>query len=272
MDGHTGSEAQATSRLRGRETQLRTLCDQLDAVQAGRGGLVLVLGQAGLGKTALLDVAEGMSGERGIRVFRGTGDAAAQVIPFGPLLEALVSAHDAPVAAASLRDLSQSPDQRFWLLRELQESLERAALRAPVLILVDDLQWADAATLAALGTLPRQSTPARALECADRAGQEARASASSCQLRAAGRRLRARLARMRSSGVVPPQMPSFSPVCIAKSRQCCLTVHSWQSRSARETCLLTALPTATGKNRSGSALRQALAARQLLAYSIILRP
>ena len=54
-----------------------------------------------------------------------------------------------------LRDLSQSPDQRFWLLRELQEFLERAALRTPVLISVDDVQWADAATLAALGTLPR---------------------------------------------------------------------------------------------------------------------
>ena len=50
-----------------------------------------------MGKTALLDVAESMSGERGIRVFRGTGDAAAQVIPFGPLLEALASGHDAPV-------------------------------------------------------------------------------------------------------------------------------------------------------------------------------
>ena len=146
MDVHTGSEAQPAFRLRGREAQIQALRDQLDAVQAGRGGIVLVVGQAGLGKTALLDAAESMSGERGIRVLRGTGDAAAQVIPFGPPLEALVSAHDAPVAAASLRDLSQSPDQRFWLLRELQESLERTALRAPVLILVDDLQWADAAT------------------------------------------------------------------------------------------------------------------------------
>ena len=163
MDVHPGSEAQATYRLRGREVQIQTLCNQLDAVQAGRGGIVLVMGQAGMGKTALLDAAASMSGERGIRVLRGAGDAAAQVIPFGPLLEALVSAHDAPVAPASLRDLSQSPDQRFWLLRELQESLERAALRAPVLILVDDLQWADAATLAALGTLPRQLATHRIL-------------------------------------------------------------------------------------------------------------
>ena len=72
MDVHTGSRAQATFRLRGREVQIETLCNQLDAVQAGRGGIALVVGQAGMGKTALLDAAEGMSGERGIRVFRGT--------------------------------------------------------------------------------------------------------------------------------------------------------------------------------------------------------
>jgi DNA-binding CsgD family transcriptional regulator len=85
------------------------------------------------------------------------------VIPFGPLLEALVSARDAPVDPAVLRDLSQSPDQRFWLLREVQESLERAALRAPMMIAIDDVQWADEATLAALLTLPRQLASHRIL-------------------------------------------------------------------------------------------------------------
>ncbi|HEY1823221.1 MAG TPA: AAA family ATPase [Trebonia sp.] len=149
--------------LHGRRAQVEALRDQLDAVRAGRGGTVLVTGLAGLGKTVLLDVAEGMARERGIRVFRGAGDAAARVIPFGPLLEALVSAHDAPVNPAVLRDLSQSPDQRFWLLRELQESLERAALRTPLLILIDDMQWADEATLAALVTLTRQLAPHRIL-------------------------------------------------------------------------------------------------------------
>ena len=88
---------------------------------------------------------------------------AGQVIPFGPLLEALVSAPDAPVDPAVLRDLSHSPDQRFWLLREMQEALERAALRAPVLISLDDVQWADPATLAALGSLTRQLAAHRIL-------------------------------------------------------------------------------------------------------------
>jgi DNA-binding NarL/FixJ family response regulator len=160
---HAGGEPPATLPLRGRQVQLKTLSDQLDALQAGRGGTVLLTGVTGMGKTALLGAAESMARERGIRVFRGTGDIAGQVVPLGPLLEALVSVPDAPVDPAVLRDLSQSPDQRFWLLREMQEALERAALRAPVLISVDDVQWADAATLAALGTLPRQLTTHRIL-------------------------------------------------------------------------------------------------------------
>jgi len=149
--------------LRGRQVQVEALGEQLDALRAGRGGTVLVSGQAGLGKTVLLDAAAAMARERVIRVFRGGGDAAARVIPFGPLLEALVSTADAPVNPAVLRELSRSPDQRFWLLRELQESLERAALRAPLLISVDDVQWADEATLAALTALPRQLATHRIL-------------------------------------------------------------------------------------------------------------
>ena len=43
MDVHAASEPGATRRLRGRELQLETLRDQLDAVRAGRGGTVLVV-------------------------------------------------------------------------------------------------------------------------------------------------------------------------------------------------------------------------------------
>jgi DNA-binding NarL/FixJ family response regulator len=163
MDVHTGAGPHAAFRPRGRQAQIDELRDQLDALRAGRGGTVLVTGTAGLGKTVLLDAIEGMACERRVRVFRGTATLAERVIPFGPLLEALVSAPDAPVDPAVLRDLSQFPDQRFWLLRELQEGLERAALRAPVLISVDDVQWADEATLAALVTLTRQLAAHRIL-------------------------------------------------------------------------------------------------------------
>ena len=54
---------------------------------------------------------------------------------------------------AALLDDSELPalhaqaEQRFWLLRDLQQLLERAALESPLLISVDDAHWADALSL-----------------------------------------------------------------------------------------------------------------------------
>ena len=129
---------------------------QLNALGAGRGSVVLVTGPAGSGKTTLLAEAASLAADGGILVFCGGGDPAARAVPLGAILDALVSTDDPPVDPARLHELSQSPDQRFWLLRELQESLEKAAHRAPLLVVVDDLQWADAATASALVTLSRR--------------------------------------------------------------------------------------------------------------------
>jgi hypothetical protein len=55
--------------------------------------------------------------------------------------------------------LDPRPDQRYWLLQELEALLEEAALREPLLLVIDDLQWADGATLLALRTLVPQLAP-----------------------------------------------------------------------------------------------------------------
>ena len=143
-------------RLRSRQSQVDALRGQLDALGAGRGSVVLVTGPAGLGKTTLLAEAASLAADGGIQVLCGAGDPAARAVPLGVILDALVSTHNPPVDPARLHELSQSPDQRFWLLRELQESLEKTAQRAPLLVVVDDLQWADAATASALVTLSRR--------------------------------------------------------------------------------------------------------------------
>ncbi len=55
---------------------------------------------------------------------------------------------------AGFRLSAGQPEQRFWLLRDLQQLLERAALESPLLIAIDDAQWADSGTVAAVRTLP----------------------------------------------------------------------------------------------------------------------
>jgi predicted ATPase len=117
---------------------------QLDVLGAGRGSVVLVAGPAGAGKTMLLAEAASLAADRGSGFCDG-GDPAARAVPLGVILDALVSAEDPPVDPGRLHDLSQSPDQRTWLLRELLEALEKAAHRAPLLVMIDDLQWADTA-------------------------------------------------------------------------------------------------------------------------------
>ena len=51
-------------------------------------------------------------------------------------------------------DLRSLAGQRYWLLQDLQAMLEEAAEHAPLLISLDDLQWADSGTSAALQALP----------------------------------------------------------------------------------------------------------------------
>lgn len=96
---------------------------QLDVLGAGRGSVVLVTGPAGAGKTTLMDEAASLATDRGVRVFCGGGDLAARAVPLGVILDALISAEDPPVDPGRLHDLSRSPDQRLWLLRELQETV-----------------------------------------------------------------------------------------------------------------------------------------------------
>jgi energy-coupling factor transporter ATP-binding protein EcfA2 len=124
---------------------------QLNTLGAGRGSVVFVTGPTGAGKTTLLAEAASLAADRGIRVFCGGGDPWRGQCRSGRSWTLL----SPPTSRPWLHELSQSPDQRFWLLRELQESLAKTAHRAPLLIIIDDLQRADAATTSAPVTLSR---------------------------------------------------------------------------------------------------------------------
>ena len=118
--------------LRGRDREIATLTSQIRGLAAGQGGLVLLKGPAGAGKSLLLAKAETIARQCGLRVFHGAADISAQLAPLGALLDALVVRDDPPVSPDLMRQLTRTPDRRFWALRELQEGLERAALANPL--------------------------------------------------------------------------------------------------------------------------------------------
>src|SRR6185503_5500128 len=55
----------------------------------------------------------------------------------------------------TLPSIRAEPGQRFWVLRDLEILLEQASASRPLVIVIDDAQWADAGTAAALRSLTR---------------------------------------------------------------------------------------------------------------------
>ena len=146
--------------LVGREAELGVLHQLLDRVAAGRGGSVWVDGEPGIGKTAL--VAAGLAGARGgwaARFFWGNSHELTQPFPLRTLLDALrvvpgsVDPGRAEIAevlwgrssvaaeAATPTDVSAAAAERLLAL------VDRLCAASPVVLVGDDLQWADAMSL-----------------------------------------------------------------------------------------------------------------------------
>ena len=70
------------------------------------------------------------------------------------LLRALFDGSEPLLDRAGLSSLHAAPEQRYWRLQDLQSLLERAAIDRPLLIFLDDVQWVDRGTVAALRALP----------------------------------------------------------------------------------------------------------------------
>ena len=165
----------------GREGEMRQLSRRLADATAGRGGLVLVAGEPGIGKTRLAEqLAERAKGQ-GALVFGGgcfEGDWAPPYAPFVEAIDAHIAtseadelrvdlgpgagplAHLVPRVRDALPDLSEPvplrPDEeRFRLLDAVAQFLIACSRRAPVLLCLDDLHWADKGTVAMLRHVAR---------------------------------------------------------------------------------------------------------------------
>ena len=186
--------AVTTSVLVGRERELHDLRGLLGELLAGRGGFAVVTGEAGMGKTTVLDVFAAESATGGARVLRGACWSAAdapsllpwsQVVrawmrqsgsaPSGAALwstplrrlvpELLDEAGTAPVESTSdvPPELVESHQQRWSLFEAMASFLGAAAELMPIVVVLDDLHEADAASVQLLGFLAPQLRTQRVL-------------------------------------------------------------------------------------------------------------
>jgi DNA-binding CsgD family transcriptional regulator/tetratricopeptide (TPR) repeat protein len=143
--------------LQGRETEQKEIGTLLEGARAGVGGALVLLGEPGSGKSSLLsDTAHRAAG---MRVLRTTGIESEAPLAFAalqrllrpvlPLLDRLPAPQATALRVAFGQEAGEAGD-RFLVFLGALSLLAEAAAEQPVLVLVDDAQWLDDASAAAL--------------------------------------------------------------------------------------------------------------------------
>jgi DNA-binding CsgD family transcriptional regulator len=168
MMGHVPAELRPTRPLIGRAAEIRQLCDILSVEDARAGGVVLLAGDAGVGKSRLLAELGDLVRGRDWRVLIGHcvdfGESALPYLPFSELFgrlaaespavaDALIEVHpairrlmpSARLTADAAVGHGQSVDKAD-LFEAVHAALEYLARSAPLLLLIEDVHWADQST------------------------------------------------------------------------------------------------------------------------------
>src|SRR5947209_12985361 len=147
--------------LAGREPELRAIRGLIQNAERGHGGALWIVGEPGIGKSALLDAFEQEGRGRGFRVLRGAARQLEAGLPFAAIGSCLgIDGPDPPGAAArvgeALRtgqgadDASSAPYRELVIVETILGAVDEWCAAGPVASLLDDAQWADRPSLLAL--------------------------------------------------------------------------------------------------------------------------
>ena len=151
--------------LIGRESEMALLTGLIKEVAKGRGSSALIEGEPGIGKSALVRAAVAEAPDAGCQVFWGAGDELGQALPLLPFLDGLrvrePSTNPRRNTIVQLLRGEVTADRGTDVPAVLAEQLlaliaEQCAMR-PTILVVDDLQWADQASITLWGRLARSA-------------------------------------------------------------------------------------------------------------------
>ncbi|MFT4114500.1 ATP-binding protein [Silvibacterium sp.] len=156
------ADAPASNGIVGRAAELKLLAEHLKRVRNGERATLFITGEPGIGKTALLDAFCAANGtDDGLRVARGQsieGFAGKESLyPVREAVNEMCSADEAkarPAMQAAVRDGSAS-------ITSLCETFETLAANRPLLLIFEDIHWADRASLDLIGALARRRSRAK---------------------------------------------------------------------------------------------------------------
>ncbi|MGN6699970.1 MAG: AAA family ATPase, partial [Thermomicrobiales bacterium] len=135
------------------------LRDRLAAALAGQGTLVLLSGEAGIGKTALAEALLAEATGQGARVLVGRCYDLSETPPYGPWAEALARAPRGDGVPAAPDFTGSAATSQAALFAAVRDHLATLAAGQPLVLLLDDLHWADLASLDLLRFLGRGLGP-----------------------------------------------------------------------------------------------------------------
>lgn len=161
--------------LRGRSDELATALGVVRRTRTRRGGGVLLIsGNPGIGKTALLAELTRQAEHLRLRVARAKCDEIAQASPGAPVLSLLRTGNDPLLSAEDFHQLTESATNPLALVDRIAGHLHTVATTNSVLLIVDDAQWADPVSRYGLRTLiPRLAGLPVVWALADRTGETA---------------------------------------------------------------------------------------------------
>jgi DNA-binding CsgD family transcriptional regulator/DNA polymerase III delta prime subunit len=149
--------------LVGRDVEVARLAEWVGDLVSGTGRAVLIEGEPGIGKSSLALATAKIAERLGCQVFRAAADELGQDLPLQPLLDALRAreSDDEPRLATILRllhgEMISGADPTVAASEQMLTLMAELCSAAPTVLVVDDLQWADLATISVWEWLARSA-------------------------------------------------------------------------------------------------------------------